>query len=66
MIVCSPSSSVQRTSPRLLAGFQPTLAGMIFIKPSLIIVQMILVHCISRSHKLKIDFQYENFKIVLV
>ena len=26
------------------------------------IVQMILVHCISRSHNLKIDFQDENIK----
>ena len=30
--------------------------------PSLIIIQMVPVRCISRSHRLKIDFQEENFK----
>ena len=47
--------------PKLLAGFLPNLAGMILIWPSLIIVQMVLVRCISRSHRQKIDFRDENF-----
>ena len=54
---------LQRTSPpKLPPGFLPNLAGMILVWPSLIIVQMVSVHCISRSHRLKIDFQDENFK----
>ena len=35
--------------------FLPNLAGIILIWPSLIIVQMVMVHCIFRSHRLKID-----------
>ena len=50
------------TSPKLLAGFFPNLAGIILVWPSLIIVQMVPVSCISRSHKLKIDFQDEKLK----
>ena len=38
------------------------LAEMILLWPSLIIVQIVPVHCISRPHRLKIDFQDENFK----
>ena len=54
---------LQRTStPSLLAGFGPNLAGMFLIWPSLIIVQTVLVRCISRSHRLKIYFHNENFK----
>ena len=34
--------------------------------PSINIVQMVLVHFISRSHRLKIDFQDENFKNILL
>ena len=57
---------LQRTSPpKLLAGFLPNLAGMILIWPSLIIVQMVLVCCISRSHRLKIDFRDKTLKIFL-
>ena len=37
------------------------LTGMILIWPSVIIVQMVKVHCISRSHRLKIDFRDETF-----
>ena len=56
-----------RTSPpTLLGGFVSNLTEMILIWPSLKIVQMVLVHCISRSGKLKIDFQYKNFKNLLV
>ena len=33
--------------------------------PSLIIVQMVPVRCISRSHMLKIGFRDENFKNLL-
>ena len=39
------------------------LTGMILISPSLIIVQMVLVRCIFKSHRLKIDFQNETFNI---
>ena len=54
---------LQTTSPpKLLAVFWPNLVGMILIWPSLSIVQMVSVHCISRSYRLKIDFQGENFK----
>ena len=30
------------------------------------IVQIVLVHCTSRSHRLKKDFQDENFKKILL
>ena len=30
------------------------------------IVQMVTVHCISRSHRLKRDFQEENFKKIFI
>ena len=33
--------------------------------PSLIIIKMILVFCISRSHRLKIDFRDKTLKILL-
>ena len=60
-------SRLQRTSPpELLAGFLPNLAGMIPTWPSLIIVQLVMVCCISRSQRLKIDFRDENFKNLLV
>ena len=54
---------LQMTSPpKLLAGFSPNLTGMILIWPSLIIVLMFLVRCISRSHrldqKLSLDISY--------
>ena len=42
------------------------VAEMILIWPSLILVQTVSVRCISRSHRLKIDFQDENFKNLLV
>ena len=51
--------------PKLLAGSGPNLAGMILIRPSLIIVQMVPVHYISRSQGLKIGFQNEHFKNLL-
>ena len=54
---------LQRTSPpKLLAGVLPNLAGMVLTWPSLIIVQKVMVRCISKSHRLKIDFRDENFK----
>ena len=54
---------LQRTSPpKLLAEFLPNLAGIILIYPSLIIVQIVPIRCVSRSHRLKIDFQDENYK----
>ena len=61
MTVVRRQQLLQRTSPsELLAGFLPNLVGMIFIWPSLKIVQMVTVDCISRSQRLKIDFQYEK------
>ena len=54
---------LQRTyPPKLQAGFLPNFSGMFLMWPSLIIVQMVMVRCISRSHRLKIDFRDENFK----
>ena len=35
---------------------------MILIYPSLIIVQIVPIRCVSKSHRLKIDFQDENYK----
>ena len=58
---------LQMTSPaKLLAGFSPNLVGMILIWPSSKNVQIILVHRISRSHKLNIDFQDGNLKNLLL
>ena len=52
-VVCR-QQLLQRTSPpKLFAGFSSNLAGMILTWPSLIIVQMVLVHWISRSLRLK-------------
>ena len=66
-IIVRRQQLLQRTSPpKLLAGFWPNLVGIILIWPSLKIVQMVQVHCISRSHRLKIDFQDENFKNLLL
>ena len=70
-LVRRPSSTVrrqqllQRTSPNVLAGFLPNLAGMILIWSSLILVQMVMVRCISRSHRLKKDFEMKTLKIFL-
>ena len=44
-------------------GKQPNLEGMLLIWPSLKSVQIVQIHCISRSRRLKIDFQDENLKI---
>ena len=60
MFVVCRQQLLKRTSPKLLAGFEPYLAGMILIWPSLITVQMVPVRGIS--HRLKIDSQDENFK----
>ena len=71
MILGYQSSVVHRASSRTfpskqLAGFGPNLAGMIFIWSSLKIVQMAPVHCISRSHRLKIGFKIKTLKNLLV
>ena len=58
--MCRPSSTIALKD---FSGFLPILAGIILIWPSLIIVQMVMVHCIYRSHRLKID---EKFKTLLV
>ena len=42
------------------------LTRMILILPSIILVHMVTVRCISRSHRLKIDFRNENFKNLFV
>ena len=44
----SLSTIASRPSPKLLAGFLPTLAGIILIWSSLIIVQMIPICCIKK------------------
>ena len=55
---------LQRTSPsKLMTGFLPNLTEIILIRSSLV---MVMVCCISRSHMLKIFFQDENFKNLLV
>ena len=50
----------ERTFPKLLAGFWPNLAGMIYIA--------LFDNCSNDfgQHRLKIDFQDEKFKNVLV
>ena len=72
MIIGCPSCVMRRqhlfqraSPPKLLAVIYPNLAGMILMWPFLIIVQMVPVRCISRSHRLKIDFRDENLKIFL-
>ena len=65
MIVVCPSCVVRRqqllprTSP-LQAGFLTNLAIKVLIWPSLKVVQIVLVHCISRSHRLKQIFKMKN------
>ena len=45
---------LQRTSPpKLQAGFWPNLVGMILVWPFLEIVQMVLIHCMTRKSILK-------------
>ena len=71
MIVRYPSSVVRgppstiasndissQTTERILTKFGRNDPYMAFLK----IVQMFLVHCIPGSHRLKKDFQDENFK----
>ena len=60
--MCRPSSTIALKD---FSGFffLPNLVGIILIWPFLIIVQMVMVHCIFRSHRLKID---EKFKTLLV
>ena len=50
---------IMKTSSRLkpVPGYLSILAEMILIWSFLIMVQMVQVCCIFRSHKLKIDFQ---------
>ena len=48
-----------------MAGFEPNLTGMIIMWPFYMIVQIVLVRCISRSHRLNIDFRDRNLKIFL-
>ena len=48
-----------------LAGVLPNLAGMILIWPCFIIVQMVLVHRISRLHRLKKIFEMKILIVLL-
>ena len=63
MIVGCPSSVMrrqhllQRTSPKLLAAFLTNLGR----NDPYMTIFMVPVHCISRSHRLKIDFQDEFY-----
>ena len=70
MILGCPSCVINNCFKGYLLNYgldsAPNLAGMILIWPSLKIVQMVMVHCISRSHRLKIDFQDETFKNLLL
>ena len=49
-----------------LVGFWPNFTGMILGWSSFKVVQMVPVHCISRSQELKIDFLTKNSKNLLV
>ena len=60
LVIVPLQQLLQRTSPKL---FAQNLAGLIIICPSLIIVQMVSVCSISRSHSLKIDFDMKTLKI---
>ena len=71
MIVGCPSSVVNRRQillqstppPKLRAAFfLPNLAEMILIWSSLIIVQMVSVHCIFRAYRLKKSFEMKTLK----
>ena len=58
---------LQTTSPpKSLIGFWPNFTGMILGWSSFKVVQMVPVHCISRSLELKIDLQTEKLKNLLV
>ena len=53
--------------PKALVKFWNNFTQMILGWPSTkTVYQMVLVHCISRSQRLNIDFQDENFKNLLV
>ena len=66
MSVARRQQLLQRTSPpKQSAGFLPNLEGMILTWPSLTIVQMVMVHCISRSHRLIIDFRDKTITLNL-
>ena len=64
--MCRPSSTIASKDISLTAAWILTKLGrndpyMALYKN----VQMVQVHCISKSHRLKIDFQDENFKNLL-
>ena len=62
-VVVRRQQLLQKTSPdNYWLDFDLNLAVTILVLPSMKIVQMVLVRCISRSHKLKIDFRDETFK----
>ena len=48
--------------PKPLIGFWPNFTGMILGWSSFKVVQMVPVHCISRSQELKIDFLTKKLK----
>ena len=49
-----------------MIGFWPNFTGMILGWSSCKVVQMVPVHCISRSQELKIDFLTKNLKNLFV
>ena len=68
VVVVRPSvHNLWTTSPpKPLIGFWPNFTGMILGWSSFKVVQMVPVHCISRSQELKIDFLTKNSKNLLV
>ena len=59
-------STILTSPPKQLVEICPNFTGMILGWSSFKVVQMVLVHCISRSQELKIDFLTKNLKNLLV
>ena len=64
--VCLCSQSLTTSPPKPLIGIRPNFTGIILGWCSFKVVQMVPVHCISRSQELKIDFLTKNLKNLLV
>ena len=65
--VCPSVHNLQTTSPpKPLIGIWPNFTGLILGWFSFKVVQMVPVHCMSRSQELKIDFLTKNLKNLLV
>ena len=65
-VVVRRQQLLQRTSPNLLAGFLPNLASIILKWLSLMIVHMVPVRCIPRSHGPKIDYRDDKYKKIFL